>query len=140
MAKRTTGPTDEAKDTAQAHDPYAIRTVEQLLSLPDNGDFLARILDESRNLRLDLVNFYERYGSKGCEGGITIKLKFAVGGTGDTGIAATLDISPPKPPAAKAAAYTDEDGNLTLHSPMMAKMHRPVREVVDRESGEVRDI
>jgi hypothetical protein len=54
---------------------------------------------------------------------------------------ATVTFKAPKKPAASAAAFINDNGELTLYSPFMAKMHKPIRDVntYDAETGEIRD-
>jgi hypothetical protein len=118
-----------------------MRTFEQILALFDGGDFLEKLLDGHRQLQLDLLEFKDEHGAKGCEGSLTLKIDYALGKSGDVAMGATVTFKPPKKPPASAAAYIGEDGELTLYSPLLARMQRPVRDVTDfdSETGEVRD-
>jgi hypothetical protein len=55
---------------------------------------------------------------------------------------ASVSFKSPQKPASSAAAYLNDNGELTLYSPFMARMHQPIRDVSDHdpETGEVRDI
>jgi len=127
---------------AMERDPFAIRTIEQFFELFNGGEFRTDFLHDSRDLRREMLEYAERYGSKGCEGSMTIKLKMAMTASGETGMSATCEVKPPKAPASMAHAYTDSEGNLSLHNPMMRRMHGGVRDAaeIDPETGEVRDI
>lgn len=123
------------------HDPYLIRGIEHLFTLFDGGDFLAQLMTGHQTLMQDLSEHNAEHGSKGCQGDMTIKVSYAVGNAGDVGMGARVTFTPPKKPSSSAAAYINEAGELTLYSPMMARMHRPVRDATphDPETGEVRD-
>jgi len=125
-----------------AHDQYAIRTIEQLFSLFDGGDFLAEVLEGNRQLQVDMLEHRDMHGSKGCSGSMTIKISYALGKQGDLDMGAKATFDAPKPPPASASAYIDEHGQMTLYSPLMARMHGGVRDVTphDPETGEVRDV
>lgn len=123
------------------HDPYKMRTLEQILALFDGGDFLAEVLSGHRQLQLDLLEHKEEHGTKGCQGSMTLQVSYALGKSGDVAMGATVTFKPPKKPPSSAAAFINDDGELTLYSPFMARMHEPPRDVTDYdpETGEVRD-
>lgn len=127
---------------SDAHDPFAIRTIEHLFSLFDGGDFLAEVLDGHRKLQIDMLEHKELHGTKGCKGSMTITINYALGKQGDVDMGATCNFSPPKAPPASASAFIDEKGQMTLYSPMMKQMHSGIRDVTphDPETGEVRDV
>ncbi|TFL16404.1 hypothetical protein [Jannaschia formosa] len=130
-------------DAPRPRDPYAIRTLEQLLTLFDGGDFAEQTLRKHRELMIDLREHLDRHGTKGCQGEVAITVRFALGNNGDVSMAAETKIKPPKTPPATAASYVDEDGGLTLFSPLMRKMQpgpRDVTDAYDPETGEVRDV
>lgn len=139
MAKKKP-PTEIAK--TQTHDPYKMRTIEQILSLFDGGDFLAEVLEGHKNLQLDLLEHKAQIGTNGCKGSMTLQVNYSLGKSGDVAMSATANFKAPKKPPSNAAAFINDDGELTLYSPFLAKMHRPVRDVSDHdpETGEIRDI
>ncbi len=57
-------PTEVAQ--VEPHDPYRLRTLEQILSLFDGGDFLAELLSGHRQLQVDLLDHKDVHGTKGC--------------------------------------------------------------------------
>lgn len=128
-------------DPSNPHDPYKMRSLEQILALFDNGDFLAKVMEGHKDLQLDLINHREEHGTKGCSGSMTIQVSYALGKSGDVNMGATVAFKSPKKPPASAAAYINEKGELTLYSPMLAQMHGGVRDVTDYdpETGEIRD-
>jgi hypothetical protein len=75
---------------------------------------------------------------------MTLQLTYGVGNSGDVGMGATVTFKAPKKPPSSAGAYINDAGELTLYSPMMKRMHQPVRDVddynYDPTTGEIRDI
>lgn len=138
MAKKT--PSTEVARPAQ-NDPYKMRTLEQILTLFDDGDFLDKVMDGHKQLQLDLLEHKAENGTKGCSGSMTITVNYALGKSGDVAMGATVAFKAPKKPPSSAAAYINDNGELTLYSPFMSRMHQPVRDVTDYdpETGEVRD-
>lgn len=139
MTKRKP-PQEEAIPEPQ--DPYKMRTLEQILSLFNGGNFLAEVMSGHTKLMQDLVEHNAEHGPKGCNGTMTLQINYAVGNAGDVGMGATVTFKPPKAPPSSAAAYINDAGELTLYSPMMARMQRPIRDVTDHDpvTGEVRDV
>ncbi|WP_456390429.1 hypothetical protein [Profundibacter sp.] len=125
----------------EPHDPYQIRTIEQILGLFDGGGFLAEVMEGHKKLQTDLLDHKDEHGTKGCEGTMTIQIKYALGKQGDVGMGATANFKPPKKPPSSASAYIGDDGKLTLFSPMMARMQSGIRDVTDHdpETGEIID-
>lgn len=128
----------------EPHDPYKMRSLEQILTLFGGGHFLVEVMDGHKTLMQDLLDHQAEHGSKGCQGTMTIQLSYAVGNAGDVGMGATVTFKAPKKPPSSASAYINDAGELTLYSPMMARMHGGVRDATetphDPETGEVRDI
>lgn len=127
----------------EPHDPYRLRTLEQILLLFDGGDFLAKLLADHRQLQVDLLEHQAEHGSKGCQGSMTIQINYALGKSGDVAMGAVATFKAPKKPAASAAAFINDNGDLTLYSPFMARMHTGPRDAntinFDPETGEIRD-
>ena len=125
----------------EPHDPYKMRTIEQILALFDGGNFLAEVLDGHRRLQLDLLEHKDEHGTKSCEGTMTLKLSYALGKSGDVAMGATVTFKPPKKPPSSAVAFINDQGDLTLFSPLMARMQTPVRDATlhDTYTGEIRD-
>jgi hypothetical protein len=134
---------DETHDVvvSDTNDPYAIRTIEHLFSLFDGGDFLAEFLKGHRQLQIDMLDHKDLHGTKGCNGTMAITITYGLGKQGDVDMGATVKFTPPKSPPASASAFIDEDGQMSLYSPMMRRMQGGVRDVTphDPETGEVRD-
>ncbi|HCO91074.1 MAG TPA: hypothetical protein DIT40_08890 [Alphaproteobacteria bacterium] len=126
----------------EPHDPYTIRTLEQLMSLFDGGNFLAQFLEDHRDLLTQMQDHNDEFGHKGAKGSFTLTVAYDLGGAGDLGMSAQADFKGPKKPASKGAAFVGGNGEMTLFSPMMRRMHGGVRDVTphDPETGEVRDV
>lgn len=139
MAKKIP-PADDTQ--IDERDPFAIRGIEQLLTLFDGGEFLTQFIADHRDLLQQMQDHNEEYGQKGAKGSFALNVSYELGGAGDLGMSAEASFKGPKKPASKAAAYVDGQGHLTLYSPMMKRMHSGVRDVVphDPETGEVRDV
>lgn len=133
-------PTDPARP--DPHDPYKMRSLEQILSLFDGGDFLTEVMTGHRQLQKDLLDHKEQHGTKGCQGTMTIQVSYALGKQGDVAMGPAVVFKAPKKPPASAAAFINDDGELTLYSPLMARMQAPVRDVTtyDPDTGEIRDL
>ena len=126
----------------QPRDPYGIHTIEQLFTLFDGGDFLAEFMSRNQALLQKMQDHNDDYGQKGAKGSFTISVSYELGGAGDLAMSAQAEFKEPKKPASRAAAYVEANGQLTLYSPMMKRMHPGVRDVTphDPETGEVRDV
>lgn len=111
------------------HDPYKIRSIEQLLALFDGGDFLADLMEENHKLKQCLVEHKATYGTKTSEGAMIIRIDYSLGRSGDVLMKASSTFNKPKTPASTAAAFIHESGDLTLYSPFLAKMQNPIRDV-----------
>lgn len=137
----------QKKDTGQSappppeHDPYKMRSLEQILSLFDGGDFLVGIMDEHADLLQQMLDHAEKH-RKGAKGSMSIQVNYAMNAAGDVSMTATKQFTPPKEPAASTTGFVTDQGELTLYSPMMRQMHTAPRDVTphDPETGEVRDI
>lgn len=126
----------------EPHDPFKLRSLEQVLNLFDGGDFLTDLMEGDRKLRIELLEHAAEHGSKGCDGSMTLKISYALGKSGDVSMAAKAEFKGPKKPASSASAYINDKGELTLYSPFLARMQGGIRDVTphDPETGEVRDV
>lgn len=123
-------------------DPFSIRSIEQLLTLFDGGEFLTKLMEDHRDLLTKMHDHNNEYDHRGAKGSFTLTISYELGGAGDLGMRAAVDFKGPKKPASRAAAYVDGQGAMTLYSPMMRRMHGGVRDVTphDPKTDEVRDI
>ncbi len=138
MAKRANPSTAEVAE----HDPFSIRSIEQLFTLFDGGHFLATFMADHRDLLVQMQDHNEEYGHKGAKGSFSLSVSYELGGSGDMAMKISADFKGPKKPASQAAAYVDDQGQLTLYSPLMKRMQGGVRDATpyDPETGEVRDV
>jgi hypothetical protein len=126
----------------EPHDPYKMRTLEQILTLFDGGDFLAEVMQGHKDLMQALLDHNEHHGHKGCTATMTLQVGYTVGNAGDVGMSATVAFKNPKKPPSSAAAYINDAGELTLYSPMMKRMAQPIQDVTDYDpdTGEIIDV
>ena len=132
-------PTEAARQ--DPYDKFKMRTIEQILTLFDGGDFLKEVMEGHQQLMIGLLDHSEQHGSKGCQGSMTLKISYALGKSGDVAMGAKSTFEAPKKPPASTAAFVNDKGELMLYSPFMARMHQPVKDVTDHdpETGEIRD-
>ncbi|MGR3375590.1 hypothetical protein [Salipiger abyssi] len=132
----------QPESTDDDRDPYAVRSIEHLLTLFDGGHFLTELMPEHRELLQKMQDHNEEFGHKGAKGSFTLSVSYELGGAGDLGMQVAKDFKGPKRPPSHAHAFVDRQGQLTLYSPMMKRMHSGVRDVTphDPETGEVRDV
>lgn len=110
-----------------------LRSLDQMLSLFDAGEFQHDLLQDFQDLLVGLKDHQLEFGGK-PKGNITLTVSFEMQRSGDVDMAATKTVAPPKKPPASAAAFVTPDGYLTLHSPLLSRMHGGVRDVADEET------
>jgi len=125
----------------EPHDPYTLRTLDQLTRVLDGGDFTRSVQDNLDDLKAAFDAHRENHPGTAGKGSFTLKLEFEVKPNGDTIIAGTSEIKRPKEPPATGAAHLGDGGEFSLGTPMMRRMDRPVRDVpnYDPDTGEIRD-
>jgi hypothetical protein len=109
-----------------------LRTLDQIMALPDNGDFLSGFLEEHRNLILALHQHQMEYGGK-PKGSFTLKVNYELDRKLTLNMTAKAEVTPPTEPAASAVAWTSADGFVTPENPAQMKMDL-------RDAGSHRDI
>lgn len=128
--------------TIELHDRYALRGIEQMFALYDGGDFLREFLEKHEEMLVHMANHREDHGGV-VKGSFTIKVGYELGKHGEIGMTAQSEFNNPKKPKSTAAAYVDDNGQLTMFSPLMARMQagpEPVRETPHNPiTGEVID-
>lgn len=110
-----------------------IRTIDDLLTLLDAGEFRAEVMQDAQQLYLDLQNHQRDLGGK-PKGALEIKLTFQLNPSGDLGIIGKHKVTAPARPAASGVAFIGEGGQLTLESPFLTRMSGNVR---DPSSGQI---
>ncbi|APZ53713.1 hypothetical protein [Salipiger abyssi] len=121
-------------------DDFELRTFEQQLALLDQGAFLTEMQDKLRELQVTLREYQQAYGGK-PKGTLTLTLQYQLQKSGDVELTGTFDTKAPKAPAASGVAYADDQGRLSLYSPMMKQMQSGLRDVTSpdrkmRSAGE----
>lgn len=134
--------TDTETSAPTKRDPYALRSLDQILAIPDGGEFITDFMQRHGELLQQMNDHNAEFGNKGAKGALQLTISYEMGGSGDLGIKASAEFKPPKKPASHGHAYVNRQGELTLHSPLLTRMHGGVRDVdsFDPETGEIRDI
>lgn len=128
---------DDTDDT----DRFRINGIEQLFKLFDGGQFLTEVIEGNDRLKQELLDFADEHGVEKCRGSMAIQIGYQM--TRDRGLkmTATATFTGPRKPPSSASAFLDDDGAITLFSPLMRRMQQPVRDATphDPETGEVRE-
>ena len=67
----------------ERHDPYKMRSLEQILTLFDGGAFLTDLMERHQGLMQELMDHLEEHGPKGCQGSMQITIEYAGGSSVD---------------------------------------------------------
>ncbi|MEP5730305.1 MAG: hypothetical protein ABJL67_13165, partial [Sulfitobacter sp.] len=73
---------DDAPALPEAHDPYRMRSLEQILSLFDGGQFIADFMSEHAELMQKMLEHAENH-RKGAKGSMSITVNYALNASGD---------------------------------------------------------
>lgn len=114
-----------------------LHTLDQILALPDGGEFLISILDQHAELIKAMTEKVEQ-SQNAASGSIAIKVSYKIDRMGTLEMKAQCDTTLPKDPPAKAIAWTTEDGTITPANPN--QMHLPLRDAGAGASAEVRSV
>jgi hypothetical protein len=106
-----------------------IRGLDQLLALPDNGQYLPVLMQDNTDLLDEITNFSQAYGAK-ASGKLTIEISYSTDRFGQIDIAVQHKVAAPKPPKSKATAWRADGGGLTVANPNQRAMQ--IREVGGR--------
>lgn len=106
-----------------------IRGLDQTLALADNGQYLPLLLQENDDLIAEIVSFSQSYGTK-AKGKLSLTIEYSTDRFGQIEIAVEHKVAVPKPPKAKATAWTADGGGLTVANPNQRAME--IREVGGR--------
>ncbi|WP_422074154.1 hypothetical protein [Tranquillimonas rosea] len=110
---------------------YELSTLDQILALPDGGEFLQSLLAQHAELMASLQDHVNAHHKK-ASGSMTLKLSFGMDKHGTVEIKADADFKPPKEPAAKAIAWMGSDNRLTPQNPRQTTMD--LRDVTTRDA------
>lgn len=110
-------------------EPPMVRGLDQILSLADNGQYLPDLLTRNEKLIEEIVNFSQAFGTK-AGGKLQITISYTTDRFGQIELSIEDKITEPKPPKAKAVAWTTPDGGLTTANPNQTRME--IRDVGGR--------
>jgi hypothetical protein len=99
-----------------AEKPFELNTVDQILAMPDNGDFLEDFLNQHSDMLIKMQQFQMNNGGK-VKGKFTITVDYTLDKQLTMQVAADAKFTLPKKPRATAALWTTEDGKLTPQNP-----------------------
>lgn len=103
-----------------------LRSLDQILSLADNGQYQPVLMQEHDKLIEEMVDFSQAFGTK-ASGKIQITLSYSTDRFGQIELGVEHKVTPPKAPKAKATVWTADGGGLTIANPNQKRMD--IREV-----------
>ncbi|MCG6111305.1 MAG: hypothetical protein MEQ74_03840 [Paracoccus sp.] len=106
--------------------PPELRSLDQLLSLADNGDYLPDLLSRIEANNVEMRQFAQDFHAS-AKGKITITIDMKADRFGQVEMVIEDKIVGPKPPKHKAVGWLTGDGALTTHNPAQSRME--VRDV-----------
>lgn len=109
--------------------PPELRSLDQMLSLADNGDYLPDLLERIEANNVEMRQFAQDFATS-AKGKITITLEMKCDRFGQLEMAITDKIDGPKPPKHKAVGWLTGAGTLTTHNPAQSRME--IRDVDGR--------
>lgn len=98
-----------------------MRSLDQMLSLADAGDYLPDLLSRIEANNVEMRSFAQQYATT-AKGKITITIDVAVDPFGATQMTMDDKIVGPKAPKRKAVAWMTGDGGITTHNPAQSRM------------------
>ena len=96
--------------------PFELRTADQILAMPDSGEFLSQFMADHQTLILAMHQAQMDQGGK-VKGGFTITVDYTLDRQLAMMVTAEAKIKSPKKPKASAALWTTADGLLTPQNP-----------------------
>ena len=102
-------------------DNIELRTADQILAMPDNGDFLSQFMADHQALIISMHQAQMDQGGK-VKGSFTIKVDYVLDRTLCLNVQAEATIKQPKKPRASATLWTTSDGMLTPQNPKQANL------------------
>jgi len=106
-----------------------LRSLDQILSIADNGEYLQTLMTEHDELLQEMADFSATFGAK-AKGSFTLKINYERDRHGQVEMEIDHKIVAPKPPKAKAIAWAQQGGGLSVHNPAQARM-----EIRDASTG-----
>lgn len=106
-----------------------LRSLDQMLSLADNGDYLPDLLSRIEANNIEMRQFAQDF-STGAKGKITITIDMRLDRFGQMEMTIEDKIVGPKPPKHKAVGWVTGTGGLTTHNPAQSRME--IRDVEGR--------
>ena len=104
----------------------ALRSIDQLLALADNGDYLPDLLERIEANNVEMRQFSQDFHAS-AKGRITITIDMKTDPFGQVELVIEDKIVGPKPPKHKAVGWMTGEGALTTHNPAQSRME--VRDV-----------
>lgn len=101
--------------------PPELRSLDQMLSLADAGDYLPDLLSRIELNNIEMRSFAQQYSTT-AKGKITLTIDVKVDPFGATEMVIDDKIVGPKPPKRKAVAWMTGDGAFTTHNPAQSRM------------------
>jgi hypothetical protein len=99
-----------------AEKPFELTTADQILAMPDNGDFLAQFMADHQKLILDMHQAQMDQGGR-AKGSFTLRVDYTLDRQLTMNVVAEAKFAPPKKPKASAQLWTTADGMLTPQNP-----------------------
>ncbi|SCY61921.1 hypothetical protein [Paracoccus tibetensis] len=106
--------------------PPELRSLDQLLSLADNGDYLPDLLSRIEANNVEMRQFAQDFRGT-AKGRITLTIDMKTDHFGHVEMVIEDKIVGPKPPKRKAVGWMTGDGALTTQNPAQSRME--VRDV-----------
>lgn len=98
-----------------------LRSIDQMLSLADNGDYLPDLLDRIQANSVEMRQFASDFAAA-AKGKITITIDMKLDRFGQMELVIEDKIVGPKPPKHKAVGWVTGDGSITTHNPAQTRM------------------
>lgn len=106
-----------------------MRSLDQLLSLADNGDYLPDLLERIEANNVEMRQFSHDFAAS-AKSKITLTIEMKLDRFGQLEMAIEDKIVGPKPPKHKAVGWVTGNGTITTHNPAQSRME--IRDVAGR--------
>lgn len=98
-----------------------LSSLDQLLSLMNNGDFLGEVLAAQKELIANLQDHRTAYMKK-AKGSLTLKIDMTLDEQGTLELVGEVKNKTPDAPKAKGVAWTTQEGGITPTNPRQMRM------------------